>query len=468
MAETSTQSGGRIPPHNLEAERALLGAILLSTEVQAEATARLTSKDFFRTAHQLIFDAMLSMASTGIKFDALMLADKLEASNNLLSVGGYEYLAELSSAAPATTYWERYAEMIRRLSTYRQLISAGTSIVALGYEAPENASEVVAQAEQTLFSVTELRVSQSWVRLEDRLWPAYENLEKISTLRGKTVGIPTGFSDLDKLTSGFRPGELIILAARPSVGKTAFALNMAVGAAKQKMSVAIFSLEMGVDDLTQRILCSEAGISLTHVRNGELTSSDWQRASDAIDAMSNYEISIDDSSSLNITELRAKARRQLRNKEGQGIIFVDYLQLMQPAKKNSESRQVEIAEISRGLKILAKDLQVPIVALSQLSRAVETRKGGKPQLSDLRESGAIEQDADIVMFLDRNTGQHTDDDSERPAPGTADLIISKHRNGPTGTIKLAFRSMYTRFEQLAPQHRQREASEEYQAPSHSM
>lgn len=449
--DRTTVSGGRIPPHNLEAERALLGTMLLSNEVQIEITGRLTSDDFFRGAHQTIFDAMASLSVGGVKFDVLTLADKLESANSLAAVGGYDYLVELSASAPATTYWERYVEIVGRLSTYRKLITAGTGIVALGYDAPEDESESVAIAEKSLFEVTNKRVSNSFRPLKDELWNAYERLNTLATTKDHILGVATGFGDFDKLTSGLRPGELIILAARPAVGKTALALNMAVGAARKGNAVAVFSLEMPVDDLTQRILCAEAQINLESVRGNRMTGSDWQRITDAIDVMSGYNIVIDDSSSLNITELRAKARRQMRNCEGKGLIIVDYLQLMQPAKRNTESRQVEIAEISRGLKILAKDLKVPIIALSQLSRDVEKRKGGKPVLSDLRESGAIEQDADIVMFLDRNT-MAGDDDPDRPSQGMAELIIAKHRNGPVGVVKLAFRSMYTRFEGVDHHH----------------
>jgi replicative DNA helicase len=447
----------RIPPHNLDAERALLGAMMLSKEVQLEASGALTCDDFYSTRHQSVFEAMQALTARNIFYDALTLADKLESMGKLEAVGGYDYLIEVSTSVTATSYWERHADIVRKLSTYRQLITAGGSIVTMAYEAPDDSAEAIGFAEQSIMAVTEQRLSNDFLTLDSQLWQAFHRLEDMANNKGKLAGIPTGFSDLDKLTNGLRGGELIILGARPSVGKSAFALNVAAGAAKQGIHVAVFSLEMTVEDITTRILCAEAGISSSHVRNGEMSDLDWERATNAIGQMQDYKISIDDTPALNITELRAKARRELRQCEGKGLVVVDYLQLMQPVRRNSENRQVEIAEISRGLKILAKDLKVPVLALSQLSRAIEARKAQRPQLSDLRESGAIEQDADIVMFLDRLTSSGTEDEKGRPPRGYADLIIAKHRNGPIGTIPLVFREMYTKFEQAAYKHQEEEA-----------
>jgi len=455
---TTDSTTARIPPHNLEAERALLGSMILSNEVQTDATGLLTCEDFFSTTHQIIFKAAQELTTTGVNYDIVTLADKLKAAGKLEAIGGYEYLADLTGVVTATTYWERHAEIIRRLSTYRQLIGAGNSIVALGYEAPDDTAEAVGFAEHQVMSVTEQRVRNDFSDLEGELYSAYYRLEEAVNNKGKLVGTPTGFSRLDELTGGLRGGELVILGARPAVGKSSFALNTATGAAKQGAHVAVFSLEMTTEDITARILCSEAKINQQHVRNGKMSAQDWQRASDAISTLQSYKIAIDDSPSLNITELRAKARRELRKRgESKGLIIVDYLQLMQPTRRNTENRQVEIAEISRGLKILAKDLDVPILALSQLNRSVETRTNQRPQLSDLRESGAIEQDADIVMFLDRLTQGGVEEQEGRPQRGQAYLHIDKHRNGPTDTIKLAFSEMYTRFEQLAPKRLEEEA-----------
>lgn len=447
---------GRIPPHNIDAEQALLGAMLLSSEVQIEALGSLTSEDFYRPAHRSIFEAMTDLAAMNVKFDHLSLADKLASMKKLEAIGGQSYLLELSGAVPTTAFWERYVEIISRLSTYRKLVSAGSHIVSLAFDAPEDSAEVVGRAEQAIFEVTQKQISNDFRTLESQLFPAMERLQELAANKSGIVGVPTGFKLFDKLTSGLRGGDLIILAARPSIGKTALALNMAVGAAKEGVKVAIFSLEMGIEDLTQRMLCSEALVDLEAIRNGNMPDNQWGAIATTMGRLDKYDIVIDDSASLNITELRAKARRQFRDinpksKDGKkGLIIVDYLQLMQPTRKNSENRQVEIAEISRGLKILAKDLGVPILALSQLSRQVENRKGKRPQLSDLRESGAIEQDADIVMFLDRNRDPASEGTEDRPAPGMAELIVAKHRNGRTASIELAFQERYTKFVSVAP------------------
>jgi replicative DNA helicase len=475
----------RIPPHNLDAERALLGAMMLSKEVQIEGNGALTCEDFYSTRHQSIFAAMQALSNAGTSYDVLTLADKLDSMGKLESVGGYDYLAEISTSVTATSYWDRHAEIIKRLSTYRQLITAGGSIVTMAHEAPDDSAEAIGYAEQQIMSVTQKRLTNDFVSLTDPyvndetkgpLWDAFYRFEDYQKNKGKTSGIPTGFSDFDRLTNGLHAGELVVLGARPAAGKSALALNIAAGAARQGVHVAVFSLEMTVQDIVSRILCSEAEVSLSHVREGKLSSKDWAEVTNAIGRLEKYKISIDDTPSLNITELRAKARRELRNAADNGLIIVDYLQLMQPIRRNTENRQVEIAEISRGLKILAKDLKVPIIALSQLSRAIESRADQRPQLSDLRESGAIEQDADIVMFLDRDTRPAGADDaddpdqaddfggagrykkkSKRPERGLADLIVAKHRNGPTGVIKLAFVERYTKFNQVASKRQEKEA-----------
>jgi len=454
---SALDSTARIPPHNLDAERALLGSMMLSKDIQIEAAGTLTCDDFYSTRHQSIFEAMQALSARNIDYDVLTLADKLESMGKLETVGGYDYLVETSTSVTATAYWQRHADIVKRLSTYRHLITAGSSIVTTGYEAPDDVVETVSFAEQTIMAVTERRLPSEFTQLEKQLWPVFEEFEYMMENKGKLSGIPTGFSDLDRKTHGFRPGELIVLGARPAVGKSSFALNVATGAASQGVHVAVFSLEMTVKDIVTRILCAEAEVSLTHVRDGNLSSRDWAEVTNAIGRLEKYRIAIDDTPALNITELRAKARRELRDSPGNGLVVVDYLQLMQPVKRNSENRQVEIAEISRGLKILAKDLQVPVLALSQLSRAIEARKDQRPQLSDLRESGAIEQDADVVMFLDRLTSPGVDDEEGRPRRGQANLIIAKNRNGPTGEVRLAFREMYTKFQQVASQRQESEA-----------
>jgi len=432
--------------------------MMLSNEVQEEATGTLTCDDFYSTRHQSIFEAMEALTAKGITYDLLTLADRLESKGKLDSVGGYDYLVEISTSITATSYWERYANIVKRLSTYRQLITAGSAIVTMGYDAPDEIAEAIGFAEATVMKVTEERLSNDFELLDEtQLWKTFKEFEDLVASKGQLSGIATGFSDLDRKTHGLRPGELIVLGARPSVGKSSFALNVATGAAKQGANVAIFSLEMTVKDVVSRILCAEAEVSFTHVRDGNISDRDWAEITNAIGRLENYNIAIDDSPSLNIAELRAKARKQLRHSQGNGLIIVDYLQLMQPVRYNDASREREIAEISRGLKILAKDLQVPVLALSQLSRGIETRKGKRPQLSDLRESGAIEQDADVVMFLDRIINPGNEDEEGRPRPGQANLIIAKNRNGPTGEIHLAFRAMYMKFAQLASTQQEKEA-----------
>ncbi len=326
----------------------------------------------------------------------------------------------------------------------RQLITAGTAIATMGYDAPDDLDQVVGDAEKLIFDVTNKRVSSNFAVINDLLKVSFKNLEELAERKEHVTGVHTGFKDLDKLLAGLHPGDLCILAARPSVGKTALALNMGVNAARHGASVAIFSLEMGADQLVQRVLCSEARINLQDVRTGYVKDSDWYTIHTAMGKLAQLDFWVDDTPSISILEVRAKARRQLRDKP-KGFIIVDYLQLMQPQGRRSENRQTEIAEISRGLKILAKELKVPILALSQLSRAVEQRAGKRPQLSDLRESGAIEQDADVVMFIDRNTDPFADDQEGRPQKGVAELIVAKHRNGPTGQIQLVFNDRFTKF-----------------------
>ena len=436
----------RIPPQNNEAEQALLGAMLLSTGVVEGALAKVKAEDFYRPSHQKIYSAMNDLNSRSIPVDHLSVADKLEALGELEAVGGKPYLIEISGAVPTTANWETYAEIVKRLSMLRQLIAAGTDIVAMGYDAPDDLDQVVEDAERRVFEVTNKRVSSNFREIDELLKISFLQLEELSEKKSHVTGVPTGFQDLDKLLAGMHAGDLIILAARPSVGKTALALNVAVNAAHKGASVAVFSLEMSAEQLVQRVLCSEARINLQDVRTGYLKDGDWAPIHKAMGDLAKLDFWVDDTPSISILEVRAKARRQLQNKE-QGLIIVDYLQLMQPQNRRSENRQVEIAEISRGLKILAKELRVPVLALSQLSRAVEQRAGKRPQLSDLRESGAIEQDADVVMFIDRNT-LPTDDEEDRPARGTAELIVAKHRNGPLGTVPLVFNERFTKFVSL--------------------
>ena len=437
----------RLQPQNLEAEQALLGAMLLSTEVVEGALAKVKRQDFYRPSHGKIFSAMNDLQTRSIPVDHLSVADRLEALDELEAVGGKPYLLELSGAVPTTANWESYADIVTRMSMLRQLITAATQIVAMGYDAPDDLGQVVEDAERLIFEVTNKRVSSNFRLINELLKISFSQLEELFERKEHVTGVPTGFKEVDKLLAGLHAGDLIILAARPSVGKTALALNMAVNAAKAGTSVAVFSLEMSSEQLVQRVLCAEARINLQDVRTGYLKDADWHAVHTAMGKLAGLDFWVDDTPSISILEVRAKARRQLQNKE-KGLIIVDYLQLMQPQNRRSENRQVEIAEISRGLKILAKELGVPVVALSQLSRAVEQRAGKKPMLSDLRESGAIEQDADVVMFIDRNTMPGPDEDEGRPQKGIAELIVAKHRNGPLDTIPLVFMERFTKFVDL--------------------
>ncbi len=442
--ETRQRRNDRIPPHNLEAEQAVLGAMLLSAEAVEGALGMLADTDFYRPAHGRIFTAMSDLYARSVPVDHLSVADRLESTGEMEAAGGKPYLLDLSGAVPTTANWKRYADIVKRLSMLRQLIGAATQIVAMGYDASDELDEVIEESERLIFQVTNKRVSSNFREMKELLKHSFNQLEEMFERGEHVTGVPSGFKELDKLLAGMHPGDLVILAARPSVGKTALALNIGVNAAKAGTSTAIFSLEMSSEQLVQRVLCSEARINLADVRGGHLKETDWHAIHLAMGKLANLDFWVDDTPSISILEVRAKARRQLRGKD-KGLIIVDYLQLMQPQNRRSENRQVEISEISRGLKILAKELHVPVIALSQLSRAVEQRAGKRPQLSDLRESGAIEQDADVVMFLDRNTNPAAEEEEGRPAKGVAELIVAKHRNGPLDTIPLVFMDRFTKF-----------------------
>ena len=425
----------RVLPHDTDAERAVLGSMLLSREVQQLAAGKLDSSDFFSPFNGSVFEKMKTLVEGGKPFDALALSSSLRKDG----IGGDEVdtrIVEMGNFVSTASMWEQYADIVKRNAVYRRMIEASISNAALAYDAPDDIQDAVGQFERTIFSVTQQAVNEDFTPVGDSLSDAFEHLRRLYDHDG-VMGVTTGFADFDHLTSGLKAGELVILAARPAMGKTALALNMAVEASKAGTPVAVFSLEMAQRDITQRLICAEAMVSLQDIKSKRITDEGWASIHQSMKRLSELDLVIDDSPSLNVTELRAKATRHFRNKQG-GLIIVDYLQLMTPTKRKQENRQVEIAEISRGLKILAKDLGVPIIALSQLNRAVEARQSKKPVLSDLRESGAIEQDADMVAFIDRG--------GEGVEKGMAELIIAKHRNGPTGTVKLIFREMYTKFE----------------------
>ncbi|WP_423828062.1 replicative DNA helicase [Slackia exigua] len=436
---------GRPLPSNVEAEKSVLAACMLNEEAVDEIASSLSPENFYRPAHRLIFEGIANLASRHIPIDQISLADRLAAEGQLEAAGGRPYLVELANNTLSLTNWKSHSEIVRRASLQRDLIYASTNINALAYDAPDDASQTIEEAERMLFSVTQKRVGSSFMKVGDLLSTVFDQIDELARHKDELAGVGTGFKDVDDLFWGWRGGDLLILAARPAVGKTSFALNVAVNAAKHGASVALFSLEMSATQLVQRILCSEARVNLSKLRTGSLTDADWAPILSATDSLSKLDLWIDDTPGLSLLEMRAKARRQLRDKE-RGLIIVDYLQLMQPTKARRDgNRSVEVAEISRGLKVLAKELDVPILSLSQLSRAVEMRGNKRPMLSDLRESGSIEQDADIVMFIDRSTDEAEAEQDGRPPLGTADLIVAKHRNGATRDIRLSFAAEYTKF-----------------------
>ncbi|MCI8366861.1 MAG: replicative DNA helicase [Eggerthellaceae bacterium] len=435
-------------PQNVEAEEAVLAACMLNSEATEEIVLKLKPENFFRPAHRIIFESIMDLVLRRIPVDPLVLADTLKSKGQLDSVGGADYLIGLTMDTYALNNWQRHTDIVKRNAILRELVFAAAEINALAYDAPDDLNSVVEEAEKTLFNVTEKRVSSSFVKADTLVNDVYEELVALSAQGGAIAGVPTGFRDVDALIHGLRGGDLIILAARPGVGKTSFALNLAVNAAKTGVSVAFFSLEMSAGQLMQRMLCSEACLSLSKIRAGSIQDSDWAALADASGILSQLDLYIDDSPGLSILEARAKARRELRHAVGEkkGLIIVDYLQLMQPpAARRDGNRAVEVGEISRGLKVLAKEMDMPVIALSQLSRAVEMRGKKRPMLSDLRESGSIEQDADIVMFIDRSMDEAEAESEDRPDLGQAELIVAKHRNGATRDIPLAFQAEFTKF-----------------------
>ena len=413
-------------PQNIEAEQTVLAACLLSTGVFEEVSLKLKPESFFRPAHKMIFEAMREMNARSIPIDVISVSDNLKAAGQLEAVGGQQYLLELADNTFAFTSWQHHAEIVSRDAIRRELLMSAAQITSLAYDSPADPKELISQSEAALFGVTEQTVNSSFKGIQELLVEANEEIAEMGN------------------REGMRPGNLIILAARPAVGKTSFAMNLAANAAKSGAPVAFFSLEMSSNEITQRLLAAEAGLALSRMRNGQLTEGDWSQLIQASSDLSNCELYVDDSAGLSIVELRTKARRMMRNKKN-GLIIVDYLQLMQPVIPHPNNRAVEVAEISRGLKVLAKELEVPIISLSQLSRGVESRTDKRPMLSDLRESGSIEQDADIVMFIDRSTTEAEAESDSRPDWGMAELIVAKNRSGPTRDIPLTFIPEFTKF-----------------------
>ena len=443
--EATVTDRRKMEPQNIEAEKSVLAACLLNQEAIEEVAPKLVKENFYRAAHQRIYESMIDLYVRHIPIDHISLADNLKAMGQLEAVGGKPYLVELADNTFALTNWQNHVDIVKRTSILRDLIRASTEINALAYDAPDDLGVVVEESEKILFNVTEKRVSSEFKKMDTLLTDAFDEITKLAEQKNSMAGVPSGFQDVDDLFHGFRGGDLVILAARPGVGKTSFALNLATNSAKLGVTVAFLSREMSAAQLVQRVLCSEARVNLSRLRAGQLQESDWGAIADASNTLSKLDMYIDDTPSLSILELRAKARRELRGAE-KGLIVVDYLQLMQPPQTRRDgNRAVEVGEISRGLKVLAKEMDMPVIALSQLSRQVEMRGKKRPMLSDLRESGSIEQDADIVMFIDRSMDEVEAESDDRPNMGEAELIVAKHRNGPTRDIKLAFNAEFTRF-----------------------
>ncbi|MBO0748407.1 MAG: replicative DNA helicase [Acidimicrobiaceae bacterium] len=443
-ANDATHLAGRTPPQDLDAEQSLLGAMLLSRDAIAAAIEVCGADDFYKPAHGHIFEAITRLYAQGEPADPVTVADELRRADLLDAVGGTAALVSLQADSPATTNASRYARIIEEHALLRRLIGVAGEIAELGYGLPDDVAAVVDRAESMVFEVAERRVTDSLRPLKDLLADGLDRLALLNERGDAITGVPTGYLDLDERLSGLQPSSLVIVGARPAMGKTAFALGIAAHASMEaQIPVLLFSLEMSHSEIAQRLLVSEARVESSRIRNGRLLESDWPKISHAVGRLGEAPLFVDDNPNLTVMEVRAKARR-LKARQGLGLIIIDYLQLMS-GRRDSENRQVEISEISRGLKILARELEVPVVALSQLSRQLEARADKRPMLSDLRESGSIEQDADVVLFLYRDQVYNPD----TADTGIAEVIVSKHRNGPTGFTKLAFLDHYTRFANMA-------------------
>ena len=434
----------RVPPHNIEAEQSVLGGILLDNDVLPGVLEILNGEEFYRAAHRAAFTAVITLFERNEPCDLVTLTNLLKSQNKLEEAGGASYLASLVDSVPSAANVSHYARIVSEKWLQRSLISSATQIATSALQGGLEIDELLDRAEQAIFQVSERRVNPSFFLIKDVIKQNIKILEKLQERQEVFTGIPTGFDELDQMTSGLQPADLVVIAGRPSMGKTAFALNIARNAAvEHEVAVGIFSLEMSKEQLGMRMLCSEARVDSHKMRTGFFTPRDWPLLLRAAGTISEAPIFIDDSPALSALELRAKARR-LKRDQKLGLVIVDYLQLMR-GPQGAERREQEISEISRALKALAKELTVPVVALSQLNRRVEERHDKRPQLSDLRESGAIEQDADLIAFIYRDEIYHP----ESPDQGVAEIIIGKQRNGPTGKVKLAFLSQYTRFDKLA-------------------
>jgi replicative DNA helicase len=435
-----------VPPQNLEAEESVLGAMMLSPGAIGAVSEVLSAGDFYRQSHGKIYKAALGLYAKGEPVDAITLADELEERGELEDVGGLIRIHELANLLPAASNAAHYARIVHEMATLRGLIRVGQEITRLGIDREGQAVELVDRAEQVLFELSQSRVATEFSHIEDLLKESFERITQLFEAGADVTGVPSGFRELDNLTSGFQPGNLIVIAARPSMGKSGLALCIGTNlAVRHQVPVALFTLEMSKSEVTQRLMCSEAKVESQRLRTGKLGPEDWPRLTAACDKLSKAPIYVDDTGSITMMEIRSKARRLKSREPGLGLIIVDYLQLM-TSGASAENRVQEVSQISRNLKVLARDLDVPILALSQLSRAVEQRHDKRPILSDLRESGSIEQDADLVAFIYRDEYYNPEETDQQ---GLAEIILAKHRNGPTDTIKLSFLKRFAKFADLA-------------------
>ena len=447
-APTASSDPMHIPPQNIEAEESLLSAILVDNTALLEVVETLSAADFYRTAHQKIYEAITGLFDKAEPIDLVTLNNHLKEKGHLEAVGGAAFLARLVDVVPLAANAQHYARIVHDKAVLRRLIEKANAISKRCFQEQGPTDEIVDFAENAIFEVADQKARQAFYPLSKLIDVNIDFLEEKQKNKSLVTGVPTGFRQLDNLTSGLQNSDLIILAARPSMGKTALALNIARNAAVEAgVPVAVFSLEMSKEQLSLRLLCAEARIDSSRLRSGFLTDEDWHRVTDAASDLSDAPIFIDDSASLTAMEVRAKARR-LKMDKNIGLIVIDYLQLMQ-GRAGAERRDLEISEISRSLKALAKEINLPVIALSQLNRMLEQRNDRRPRLSDLRESGALEQDADVVAFIYRDEVYNKEENN--PNKGTAEIILAKQRNGPTGDIKLTFLNAYTRFENLAPE-----------------
>jgi replicative DNA helicase len=445
---STAPSAGAVPPQNLEAEESVLGAMMIAPGAIAAVSEVLDAGDFYRESHGKIYRAALQLYGKNEPVDAITLTNELEQRGELEEVGGRVRLHELARLVPASANVRHYAEIVRETATLRGLIRAGGEIAQLGWEREGEPTELVAQAEQLVFELGERRAQGELVLFKDTLIETFQRISHLYESGAEVTGLPSGFKDLDRITAGFQPANLVILAARPSMGKSAFALEIANHVSvDHETPCAFFSLEMSRQEVAQRLICSRGKVDAHHIRTGKLSKDDWPRLTQACGQLEAAPLFVDDTPALSLLELRARAQTLKRREPNLGLVVVDYLQLMTTGR-TEESRLQEVSSISRGLKELAKDLDLPIVALSQLNRSPEQRHDKRPLLSDLRESGSIEQDADLVMFLYREEYYERDetDDSNK---GIAEVIVAKHRNGPTGDFKVAFISKYAKFASLA-------------------